>query len=129
MTTLLVVMSFLEGLLILAAGRAVLHRGGAILTRNDGWLGWDKVDHGVGGAAASLPLSLLFWGAWGQWGWGLALIVLGVEVLELGRLASWVEKGRPQPRPDMTDGISYKDMAWGVAGALVGRWMLLHIGR
>lgn len=123
----LIVLTLLELAVFWAARRSVVRHGGDWVAR-DGWFGWDKLDHGMGGIAALVVLAgLAFWGHPLLLAWAFLLVLAGVEALELARLASWIEKGRPAPRPAMCDGVSYKDMVWGAAGGAVGLAALLRV--
>ena len=95
----------------------------------DGWLGWDKLDHGIGGFAAFMGLATLLhlWWHPASLVWAFALILVGIEVLELARYATWVSKGRPAPRPEICDGVSWKDALWGFTGGLVAIAALLRV--
>lgn len=117
--SILVALTILELAVAWGARRALIMRRASWLTW-DGWFGWDKLDHGIGGFAALLALGAIgFWAHPVQLAWAFALVAVGVEVIEVARLATWVEKGRPQPQPALCDGVSYKDVIWDVAGALL----------
>lgn len=117
--SILVALTILEAALAYGAVR-FLQKRMASWTATDGWFGWDKLDHAIGGFAALVLLAALgFWAYPVQLAWAFALVAIGVEVLEVARMASWVEKARPQPRPVLCDGVSYKDIVWDIAGALL----------
>lgn len=76
---------------------------------------WEPRDDKIAHFALSAWVSHLL-------GWPIAL-VLGVivEAVEWWRYERWLKRGAPSPWPFLTDRPSYKDLAYNLAGALLGR--------
>lgn len=92
----------------------------------DAWVGLDKADHVAWSLAAFVAIRAL--GVGGIRAWLLfALVAYTVEVVQLGRYATWDERGRPSPRPAMCDGVSWKDLLADLAGALLAAACLARI--
>lgn len=125
--SILLALTVLELLLVWGARRDLLKRRADWLAR-DGWFGWDKLDHAIGGFAAFVGLAAL-----GLWTrpvlllWAFAVVAFAVEAIEVARLATWVEKGRPQPQPVLCDGVSYKDLVADAVGAVAALWALSRL--
>ena len=92
----------------------------------DSWTSFDKLDHATYGFAYWTVLQLF-----PSLGAQLMLFAAGAVAVELTqyiRLATWESKGSPQPRPEFSDGFSYRDLAADMVGALLAFLLLKHLG-
>lgn len=99
------------------------------LRLDDAWLAWDKVQHFALGFIVHVISRVLFRDQLGMRIWLTSDVLLGVEVWQLGRLATWLEKGAPDPWPWETDGMSWRDMIAGWVGMIAAEGAMYLICR
>lgn len=83
---------------------------------DDEWWAFDKLQHFALGFIVHAVAAALLRHNLRDRIWLTSNILLAVEVTQLGRLATWLEKGAPDPWPPETDGISWRDMIAGWVG-------------
>lgn len=87
----------------------------------DAWFSPDKFEQHFPWAIAAVLLLVALLGIHVLLA-GLLANVAGVlvELVEWWRFARWVRRKAPRPQPWLCDAPSYRDLAWNLAGSVIG---------